>query len=476
MSELRVAGRDDSALSEAPKPKHPWAKFHAKPRPENPPAAPALRQAPAFRALPVRPAPTSPFITPPADHPVEPPVVPLPNSPPEPLAATAPAQTEVKRAPRRGPKPATNASTKVGKKSAAGASGADAWVPPVAKSADAAGGGKPTPAARGGARASGVSDELASALKALAAEYAPLPLTNSPFVSVKQREAEARERRRLWRVRLGKFGAGLVVGLGLLYFLASLVLFRYPTEEALTVEVAKTAQAVVLRYTRGERPLEIAGAVPVFRQKIGARHVRYYAEVTLRLRQPLFGAGVSNGTVSYRQLQESLQWAKAQELKFNFFALTGGPTAPELPRLIQEIHHRGEPMVVRVPFEAEQFGWRWRIKPPQFTYVAVDREFSGVTLEYFDATPYLIFGLPETMPIVRERMKAAKNFITAIAKEIQRHADVEAVAEKSPVEDRPAVDAPPGAATGSILPPNPDKPAVVPATEPTPDQPPKPLR
>ena len=77
---------------------------------------------------------------------------------------------------------------------------------------------------------------------------------------------------------------------------------------------------------------------------------------------------------------------------------------------------------------------------------------------------------------VRERMKAAKNFITAIAKEIQRHADVEAVAEKSPVEDRPAVDAPPGAATGSILPPNPDKPAVVPATEPTPDQPPKPLR
>ncbi len=317
---------------------------------------------------------------------------------------------------------------------------------------------------------------MASALKALAAEYAPLPMTNAPFVSAKQREVEAGERRRLWRVRLTRIGAGLGVGLGLLYLLVSLVFFRYPTEEALEAEVAKTAQAVVLRYTRGDRPLEIARAVPVFRQKIGARHVRYFADVTLRLRQPLYGAGVSNGTVGYRQLQESLQWARAQELKFNFFALTGGPTAPELPRLIQRIHHRGEPMVVRVPFEAEQFGWRWRFKPPQFTYVSVDREFSGATLDYLDAAPYLIFGLPETMPLVRERMKAARIFITAMTKEIQRHADVVAVAEKPRVETGPAVDAPPGAATESIPPGDPSKPAVVPTTGPRPDQAPKPLR
>ena len=64
-------------------------------------------------------------------------------------------------------------------------------------------------------------------------------------------------------------------------------------------------------------------------------------------------------------LQESLQWAREQELKLAALTLSARPPPPELPRLLQLLHRAGEPVVVRVPFEATKVGWGWRIKPPQ---------------------------------------------------------------------------------------------------------------
>ena len=410
-------------MSDSPDKKHPWAKFRAKP------AAPRLpAPVPAWYQLPKAPAPSALAANPP----------PRPPVPPSPVAkaATSPAV-----------KPASR--------------------PPVAQAPAV----PDRSAERAGGRDPAVSDELASALAALAAEYAPLPMSTAPFMSAKQKEVDAGERRRRLRERLVKLGAGLLVAVGVLYAVASTLLFRFPSDEALAAAAARTAQEVILLHTSDERPLEIDRAIPVLRESIAPNELRYYAEVTLRLRQPLYGPALTNGTVSYRMLQDSLQRAREQELKFKFFPPGAGPQPPELPQLLQLLHRAGDPLVVRVPFEAEKFGWRWRLKPAQLALRIVSGRFEGATLDHFADAPYLIFGVPETMGDIRARMQSAREFIIAITKEIQRRADVEAVAEAPLVEPAPAP-----AAAEAPLPVDPNKPAVAPVKPSKPDQPPGPFR
>ena len=307
-----------------------------------------------------------------------------------------------------------------------------------------------------------VSDELAAALAKLAIEYAPLPLTSAPFVSVKQREAEKHERRRLRRRWMAKVGVTLIVAIGIFHLVAIEVIFRLPPTAVLEAEVAQAAQALILLYSSGDQPLETARAVPVMRDNIDSSRIRYYAEVTLRLRQALYGPAVTNGTVEYRLLQEGLERAREQRLKNNLFPLNDGPEPPGLPQLIQVVHRAGATMVVRVPFEAERFGWRWRIAPAQLANRTVDRRFEGAKLDRYADTPYLIFGLPETMPDIRGRMKAARTFVTAIAAEVQRHANVEAVVETPIGEPAPATTTNALPTDGSRLQFDPNKPAVEP--------------
>lgn len=250
----------------------------------------------------------------------------------------------------------------------------------------------------------------------------------TPFVSVKDKEGEVRAQRRLALRKLGKIALGIVGGLVISYFLIGFIFYRRPSDDELQAAVDQTAQAVLLLQTSDLRPLAIESAEPILRDVLDSRHVRYYAEVTLRLRQSLYSPIQSNGTVVYDMLRESLRWAESQELKFNFFSFGNGPKPPVLPRLIQLVHRVGEPMVVRVPIETERFGWRWRLKPGSLANRTVDRTFEGEILDAFDDVPYLVFGLPSTMPDIRARTKAAQEFITAVSREIQKHADVEAVA------------------------------------------------
>jgi hypothetical protein len=198
--------------------------------------------------------------------------------------------------------------------------------------------------------------------------------------------------------------------------------------------------------------------------------MRYVAEVTLRLRQPLYAPANTNGTDAYRRLQESLQTAQADELKFQLFAAGSGPKAPELPLLLQLSHRAGEAFVVRVPFDATRTGWTWRIDPPQLGLRSIDTPFTGYALARYGGSPYLVFGTSESRTDIRQREKLARDYIVAVAKEVQKHANVEAVADAAP--EAPAVELPqiaeapaieldsalPAAATQAAI--DPDAPAI----------------
>jgi len=446
-----------------PEKKHPWAKFRAKqgvelPRVGTPTLRPrATPPEPALPTAATKPPPVEPVVTPPpalAATP-EPTAKPEPAAKPKAVAKKMPRAPVAKGAVKRTPRPVVEQSE----------------LTPLAKSSPPETAATQPTDKPGARQDSPVSDDLASALASLAKEYAPVAAGSTPFVSVKDKEAEVRALRRLAMRKLGKIACGIVGGLVISYFLIGFIFYRRPSADELQAAVNETAQAVLLLETNELRPLAIESAEPVLRDVIDSRHVRYYAEITLRLRQSLYAPIQSNGTVVYDMLRESLRWAENQELKFNFFSFGNGPKPPVLPRLIQLVHRVGEPMVVRVPIETERFGWRWRLKPGSLANRTANRTFEGEIIDAFDDVPYLVFGLPSTMPDIRARTKAAQEFITAVAREIQKHADVEAVAPPpEPVVPVPVIGSEPVPANG--LPFDPNKPAVLPGTSPKPDLPP----
>ena len=448
-------------MSDLPDKQHPWAKFHAKKGVEVPRAGtPALR---SRAKLPESAVPTAATKL----------------TPGEPVATPQPG---LNLAPESGPKPEPTPKPKVVSKKMPRAPAAKVVVKltprpvveqsaftPIAKSLPSESPTAQTADKPAALQDSPVSDDLASALASLAKEYAPVAAGSMPFLSVKDKEAEVRALRRKAMRKLGKIVLWVLGGLVISYFLIGFLFYRRPSDDELQAAVNETAKAVLLLETNELCPLAIESAEPILREIMDSRHVRYYAEITLRLRQSLYSPTQSNGTVVYDMLRESLRLAESQELKFNFFALGAGPKPPVLPRLIQLVHRVGERMVVRVPIETERFGWRWRLKPGSLANRAVNRTFSGEILDAFDDVPYLIFGLPSTMPDIRARTKAAQEFITAVAREIQKHADVEAVA--APDEAAvPALVTGAESATVNGLPFDPDKPAVLPGTSAKPGQ------
>jgi hypothetical protein len=281
-------------------------------------------------------------------------------------------------------------------------------------------------------------------------------------VSTKEREAESQERRRARRTWLAKRLAAVAGVIGVMLAISSLALFRYPTDEALADAAAKAAQIALARYSSSERPLQIDTAVAALSDTFGIRHLRYFAEVTLRLREPLYGPAATNGTITYRQLQQSLSHARQQDLDFGLFPPDDGPKPPELPRLIQMLHRAGEPLVVRLPFEAKKFGWSWHLDPPQLPPQAPGGRADGVPLSRFADAPYLIFGPPETIEEVHNRTTAAREYIFAVTKAMQRRGSGEATADASNSERTASATAEPASnpLAGALV--NPDRPAIDP--------------
>ena len=270
----------------------------------------------------------------------------------------------------------------------------------------------------------------------LAAEYAAPAMTDAPFVTAVQRQEEVREKKRASRFRLLKLAGVAAAALVALHFTVTRVLYRTPSPEDLEAHVLPLPDSVLPSYSSVRQPLHPGRVVYLETDRVDANRIRYAAEVTLRLRKPLYVPASTNGTQAYRQLQESLQLARQRDLKFSLFATGEGPPHPELPLLIQVSHRGGDAIVVRLPFEARRYGWQWRLQPPQLALRTANRSFAGVSIDYYAGSPYLIFG-GSTMAAVRGLMREA------VAHEIQKRSNGEAVVDAPPVADNPAApDAP----------------------------------
>ena len=283
-----------------------------------------------------------------------------------------------------------------------------------------------------------ISAELAAAV---AAATAGVPgATSAPFITIMQKEAVAREMRVLTRIRFAKLGLAVVAGLVVLHLAITRVFYRAPTADALEAHAQSLTSTIVPYYSSLLQPLQVDGAVVALNEAVDSRHLRYAAEVTLRLRESLYTPAYSNGTVEYRQLQESLQSARAQELKFKLFEGAQAPEAPELPLLIQMSHRVGEALVVRVPFEARRIGWVWRLGPPVLINRSVNRSLEGDALVRYAGSPYLVYEDAGALADIRQRMRLARTYIIAVAKEVQKRSNVEAVADAALERNSPGAD------------------------------------
>jgi hypothetical protein len=303
-----------------------------------------------------------------------------------------------------------------------------------------------------------VSDELARALTILAAESAvPVSATSAPFLTAAQRDLAAREARiahRRRRVRQAGIGAAILAGVVLF---VTQTMFRAPTEEALARHAQSIATAVLPLYSSPDQPLRLEGAEAVLRDAIDARHTRYAARVTLRVAKPLYEPGVSNGTVSYRQLQAALDEARSSDLKHDLIPKQSAAAIPTLPPLLQLTLRAGDSVVVTVPFTAERSVRLWRLSPPALAQRTVQPALRGAIAERYGSNSFLVVGAADSAAVIREKQRLARAYITAVAKEEQRRGIVR-VAAPPPVAKAP----PPRSDSSIVLTPlfNPDAVAV----------------
>ena len=277
-----------------------------------------------------------------------------------------------------------------------------------------------------------LSSELAAAVAAVTTMNVAAGLTAAPFITTVQREAVVREVRRRRHVRLAKFAAGIAALLVVAHVAITQFFYRAPSLDAVQAHAARVSAELLPLCSTTRQPLQIDTAVVSEPERIDGDRIRYVAQVTLRLRKPLYVPAVTNGTAAYRQLQMSVQAARDQELRYNHFTAGTAPELPSLPLLIQMSHRAGEPLVVRVPFIARRFGWQWKLENPQFELRGASRTFVGDSLEFYAGTPHLIFGGARTLVEIRERTKAARDYVVTVAREVQRNADVQAVEEAIP--------------------------------------------
>jgi hypothetical protein len=259
-----------------------------------------------------------------------------------------------------------------------------------------------------------------------------------------QKEAVARELKRARRVRLAKFAAMAAAAVVALHVSVTRYLYCAPSDAALQARIEGLPAAVVPLLSSVRQPLQAEGVTIAQSDEIDGGTIRYVAAVTLRLRKPLYTAAVSNGTASYHRMQDALQGAREQELRYHLFSLNERPDLPVLPQLLQRTHQAGEAIVVRVPFTARRFGWTWRIETPQVALATPNRVLTGDSLDRYENAPYLIFGDAATLGDIRQRVKLAQAYVVTVAKEVQRRSNGAAVAEPAPavnptLADQPAV-------------------------------------
>lgn len=290
-----------------------------------------------------------------------------------------------------------------------------------------------------------ISPELAAAIAAVTAQNTIAGSTAMPFITAWQKEAVTREMKRRSRLRLARIALAAVAGVVALHLAVTRVIYPAPTEAALQARVQPLPERVLPLVSSARQPMQIEKVAITQSDAIGTNHRRYVASVTLRLSKPLYVAAATNGTEAYRRAQEAVYRASEQRLRNNLVAGADAPKQPLLPLLLQRSHQAGEAIVVRVPIHARRFGWQWRIEEPAVALHTVNRTLEGDSLDRYAATPHLIFGGVGTLAEIRQRVKLANEYVLAVTREIQRYANVEAVAPDSavpasagPIQDRVA--------------------------------------
>lgn len=251
------------------------------------------------------------------------------------------------------------------------------------------------------------------------------PVKAVPFIAVMRREAAARDQRKALRIRWTRRVGFGVVALATLHVALTSFINPAPSDATLRAYVEALGPAILTLQSTPSQPLSLLSTSVRHSDRPASNRIRYCAEITLVLAQPLYAPAASNGTVAYRQLQQSLQSARETNLRMKLIS-DDGPQPPEMPLLIQTVHRAGERVTVRVPFEAERFGWRWRLGAPQVTGRTADRSFDGWTMERFASVPHILFGAPGSLAETRSRAECARAYIVAIANEVQKRADAAA--------------------------------------------------
>ncbi|MSU48180.1 MAG: hypothetical protein EXS37_03665 [Opitutus sp.] len=274
-----------------------------------------------------------------------------------------------------------------------------------------------------------MSAELSAAVAAVTSHVAAPGSTAMPFITALQKEAVAVELKRRSRIRLAKrvlAAAAIVFGL---HIGVTRFIYEAPSASALETHIGRLPEDVLPLFSSSRQPLQIDNVVLTQSDQIDANHFRYVASVTLRLRKALYVPAATNGTLQYRRLQEALVTAREQELRHNLFSQTEAIQTPSLPLLLQRTHQADEPIVIRVPFIARRYGWRWRLAPPLLALNLPDRKLEGDCLDRYEDVPYLIYGIPATLADIRQRTKLANEYVAEVTKAVLRRSNVEAVAE-----------------------------------------------
>lgn len=312
---------------------------------------------------------------------------------------------------------------------------------------DAKGAGA-APAAAANRKPSEVSAELAAAVAAATAA-APSP-TIPPFLKlVQQKQTERELQRRLirrWSVRVA-IAAGVLM---LLHLMVTRIVYRAPSDAALQQFGDALMRSLVPLHSTERQPLVPRGVGISLTDQISADRLRYSAEVSLQLAQPLYLPATSNGSTAYRQMQESLQLARELNFKLKLFG-SDVSDPPEMPLLLQVSHRAGEALTIRVPFQARRFGWTWRIEPAVLALRTTSGAFEGMILNHFAGTPHLVFGTPNAVAEMRSRIQLARSYVLAVNRAAQARA--EAAARQAPlgnaIADQAAIT--PAEGAGSLL-------------------------
>ena len=266
------------------------------------------------------------------------------------------------------------------------------------------------------------SEAWAESLEAKAADSEREDAASSPaFLSSAQREERELDTRRRKGRTLLRAATIAIAGLVAVYFLVLNTVFREPAPERLNQVAAALAPEVLRLYSNQEQPLEVVDFRAGIEVRRASDDMACQAEITLRLREPLFAPSDSNGTELYRSHATAIALAEGEALRRGLYADGKAPVPPLLPKVLRTAHRTGETLTVKIPFRALRFGWTWTCQPPELEHRRASRTLSGAVLAQQGSGPMLLLDSPQAQAGIRDLTRAAKDYLEKINRDLEAH-------------------------------------------------------